>query len=80
MKKTKYKKQEREPRSTDCSFCKSGMIPSYKKYEELRGFMSERGRILNKGYTGVCSRHQRILTSEVKKARHLALLPFASGQ
>ncbi len=42
----------------------------------LSRFLTERGKILSRTKTGVCSRHQRALTIAIKRARHVALLPF----
>jgi small subunit ribosomal protein S18 len=50
----------------------------YKQYGRLREFVSERGKILKSRMTGTCARHQRKLGRAVKRARHMALLPFVS--
>ncbi len=49
---------------------------TYKNYEELARFMNDRGRIYPRKRTGLTAREQKILSQEVKRARHLALLPF----
>ncbi|MEA2102497.1 MAG: 30S ribosomal protein S18 [Thermodesulfobacteriota bacterium] len=61
-----------------CRFCedKTATI-DYKQPEILRSFISERGKILPRRVTGTCSRHQRKLTLEIKRARMMALLPFS---
>jgi small subunit ribosomal protein S18 len=59
-----------------CYFCENGKEPSYKEYEELAKFLSERGKIIGRRQTGVCFKHQRILAREIKRARQLALLPY----
>jgi small subunit ribosomal protein S18 len=59
-----------------CYFCERGKEPSYKDYEELARFISERGKIIGRRQTGVCFKHQRILAREIKSARQLALLPY----
>jgi small subunit ribosomal protein S18 len=59
-----------------CYFCEKGKEPSYKEYEELAKFLSERGKIIGRRQTGVCAKHQRILSREIKRARQLALLPY----
>jgi small subunit ribosomal protein S18 len=59
-----------------CVYCTTRTIPSYTDSAGLRRFVSTRGKIVSKLRSGVCSRHQRVLTREVKHARHLALLPF----
>lgn len=60
----------------DCFFCKEGKNPSFLETELLKKFTSDRGKIVSRGRSGVCSKHQRKLTTHVKYARHLALLPF----
>ena len=65
------------PRRRDCSFCKTGQVPDYKQVEELSRFITDRGKIIFRGRTGACAKHQRKLAREIKRARHLALLPFA---
>lgn len=69
----------RKGRRKVCSFCvdKIGTI-DYKDVAKLRRFISERGKILPRRVTGTCARHQRDLTVAIKRARHLALLPFSS--
>lgn len=59
-----------------CPFCERGIIPSYKEYNVLKSYLSDRAKILGSDRTGVCTRHQRQLSQEVKRARHLGLLPF----
>jgi small subunit ribosomal protein S18 len=63
--------------SGPCPFCVRGKVPDYKDYKELSRFLTERARILGKVRTGVCSKHQRRLSMAIKRARHLALLPFS---
>ncbi len=69
--KTFYKKKV-------CKFCKNGLEVDYKKPDSLRRFITERGKILPRRITGTCAKHQRMLTTEVKRSRALALLPFVS--
>ncbi len=47
----------------------------YKDTQRLRRYLSERGKIVPRRVTGTCARHQRQLTTAIKRARHLALLP-----
>ena len=69
----------RKGRRKVCSFCvdKADYI-DYKDVAKLRRFISERGKILPRRVTGTCAHHQRGLTVAIKRARHLALLPFSS--
>lgn len=62
-----------------CAFCVdkvSGI--DYKDVAKLRRFLSERGKIVPRRVTGTCARHQRQLTTAIKRARHIALLPYVS--
>jgi small subunit ribosomal protein S18 len=61
-----------------CAFCadKSGHI-DYKEVNRLRRYLSERAKIEPRRKTGTCARHQRELSIALKRARHVALLPFA---
>ena len=51
----------------------------YKRADILSQFVQERGKILPRRMTGVCSRHQRWLGVAIKRARNIALLPFAGS-
>lgn len=64
------------PAKRRCNFCKTNTKPSYTDSQALRKFVSDRGKILPKLKTGVCSKHQRTITEQIKYARHLSLLPF----
>ena len=70
---------ERRPRRKVCAFCadKIEMI-DYKDTQRLRRYLSERGKIVPRRVTGTCARHQRQLTTAIKRARHLALLPYVT--
>lgn len=59
-----------------CPFCQSKTEPSYIDSTTLKKFISDRGRITNRLRGGVCAKHQRRITTQIKRARHLALLPF----
>ena len=78
MAKKKFKKQiqKERPISTKCLFCETKTVTSYKEYATLSKFVSDRGRIYARERTGVCSKHQRRMASEIQRARFLALLPF----
>ena len=60
-----------------CVFCgdKNGEI-DYKDVNKLKRYVSERGKILPRRITGNCAKHQRALTVAIKRARHLALMPY----
>lgn len=60
-----------------CVFCadKNAVI-DYKDVNRLKKFVSERGKILPRRITGTCAKHQRALTVAIKRARHIALMPY----
>ncbi len=60
-----------------CRFC-AEKVPfiDYKDVKTLRGYTTERGKILPRRMTGTCARHQRELTTAIKRARNIALLAF----
>ena len=62
-----------------CVFCgeENGVI-DYKDTAKLRKYVSERGKILPRRITGTCAKHQRALTTAVKRARHVALMPYVT--
>jgi small subunit ribosomal protein S18 len=60
-----------------CEFCVNKQDDiDYKDAAKLRKFISERGKILPRRVSGNCARHQRTLTTALKRARHIALLPY----
>ena len=63
-----------------CQFCADkNTIIDYKQGDFLRRFVTEDGKIRPRRQTGTCAKHQRELATAIKRARHLALLPFAYG-
>lgn len=58
------------------TYCPDGKCFDYKDIDTLRRFVNESGKIKPRRQTGNCSRCQRQLAREIKRARHLALLPF----
>ena len=69
----------RKARKKVCGFCVDKVESiDYKDVARLRRYMSERGKILPRRVTGTCARHQRELTVAIKRARHLALLPYTA--
>ena len=63
-----------------CRFCSQKLKVNYKDPSSLRRFITERGKILPRRITGTCAKHQRSLTTEIKRARALALLPFVTNE
>lgn len=62
-----------------CNFCVDKVEHiDYKDISKLRRFVSEKGKILPRRVTGTCAQHQRRLTVAIKRARHLAMLPYSA--
>ena len=60
-----------------CVFCaEKATSIDYKDVAKLRKFVSERGKILPRRITGNCAKHQRALTTAIKRARHISLMPY----
>ena len=59
-----------------CVFCGKDNVIDYKDTNKLKRYVSERGKILPRRITGNCAKHQRALTSAIKRARHIALMPY----
>ena len=59
-----------------CAFCGKDNTIDYKDTNKLKRYVSERGKILPRRITGNCAKHQRALTVAIKRARHIALMPY----
>ena len=72
----KFKKRKKRP----CPLTIDQInVLDHNKVEQLKRFLSERGKILPRRNTGVCAKKQRIVANAIKRARHLGLLPFCEG-
>ncbi len=79
MEKDNRRPGNRKGRKKVCVFCVDKVDDiDYKDISKLRRFISERAKILPRRVTGTCAHHQRDLTQAIKRARHLALLPFSN--
>lgn len=68
-------------RRKNCPFTAAGVKHiDYKDIDTLSRFITERGKIVPRRITGISLRHQRMLTSAIKKARYMALLPFVGSE
>lgn len=75
--KTPYR--NRKAKKKVCQFCVDKVeYIDYKDVAKLRRFVSERAKILPRRITGTCAKHQRQLTTAIKRARHIALLPYSA--
>jgi len=80
-------KQRRRPaastgpaRRKSCYFCREKIEEvDYKNYNQLRRYISEKGKIRSRRITGACRRHQDQIAVAVKRAREVALLPYAAA-
>ena len=71
-------KVTRNFRKRVCEYCKDKKEPNFKEPSSMNRFITERGKIVSRAKTGTCATHQRKLTTSIKRARILALLPFAT--
>ena len=73
------KTRKRYVRKKVCKFCADKIqFIDYKDIKTVRSFVTERGKIIPRRISGNCAMHQRDITTAVKRARNIALLPFAS--
>ena len=74
-----FRPRNRKGRKKVCSFCVDKVSEiDYKDIPKLRRYLSDRGKIVPRRVTGTCARHQRQSTLAIKRARHLALLPYVT--
>ncbi|MCK5125322.1 MAG: 30S ribosomal protein S18 [candidate division Zixibacteria bacterium] len=66
-------------RKRHCRFCENHIdVVDFRDDRLLRRFVTERGKIIPRRISGTCARHQRTLTTSIKRARHLAIMPFVA--
>lgn len=74
---TKKTMQRRPPKKKVCMFCVDRVEDiDYKDILKLKRFITEKGKILPRRMSGVCAKHQRLLSNAIKRARIMALLPY----
>ena len=70
----------RKVRKKVCSMCANKeLVLENKNYDQMKKFVNEKGKILPRRATGACAKHQREITRAVKRARHIAILPYTQG-
>jgi small subunit ribosomal protein S18 len=75
--KKKWEGSKYVPKRKVCAFCSEKMNSvDYKDAPKLRQYISERGKIEPRRKTGTCAKHQRAVAIAIKRARHLALIPY----
>ena len=73
-------KKKFAPRRKFGRFCADADLPlDYKRPDILRDYITERGKIIARRITGTCAKHQRLLSTEIKRARQMALLFYTAG-
>ena len=73
------KREKRKGKKKVCNFCADKVVYiDYKLSDKLRRFITDRGKILPRRISGNCAKHQRQLTTAIKRARQMALLPYTS--
>ena len=72
------KRRPMRRRKKVCVFCGKDNVIDYKDTNKLKRYISERGKILPRRITGNCAKHQRALTVAIKRARHIALMPYVT--
>ena len=71
--------RQRRIKKKVCAFCADkNLVIDYKDSDKLKKYVSEKGKILPRRVTGLCAKHQREVTLAVKRARHIALLPYTA--
>ncbi len=76
----KRKRRSTFHRRKVCRFCvDSKLVIDHKDVNTLRNFITERGKIIPRRISGNCARHQRKITNAIKRARHLALMPYTAS-
>ena len=72
-----YNPRFRKVRKKVCALCANkDLVLDYKNADQLKKFINEKGKILPRRATGACAKHQRDITLAVKRARHIAILPY----
>ena len=70
----KYKKMRKKV----CALCADkDFVLDYKDADQLKKFINEKGKILPRRATGACAKHQRFITTAVKRGRHIAVIPYS---
>ena len=70
----------RKARKKVCALCANkDLVLDYKNADQLKKFVNEKGKILPRRATGACAKHQRDITQAIKRARHIAILPYTQN-
>ena len=70
----------RKVRKKVCALCANkDLVLDYKNADQMKKYVNEKGKILPRRATGACAKHQRDITLAVKRARHIAILPYSAN-
>ena len=73
-----YNPKFRKIKKKVCPLCADKNLELYyKNAEQIKRFINEKGKILPRRATGACAKHQRVITNTVKRARHIAVIPYS---
>ena len=72
-----YNPKFRKIKKKVCPLCADkNLVLDYKNADQVRKFINEKGKILPRRATGACAKHQRVITNVIKRARHIAVIPY----
>ena len=72
-----YNPKFRKIKKKVCPWCADKNLElDYKNADQIKRFINEKGKILPRRATGACAKHQRVITNTVKRARHIAIIPY----
>ena len=75
-----YNPKFRKARKKVCALCSDkNLVLDYKNADQLKKYINDKGKILPRRATGACAKHQRDITIAVKRARHIAVLPYSQN-
>ncbi len=75
-----YNPKFRKVRKKVCALCSDeNLVLDYKNADQLKKFINDKGKILPRRATGTCAKHQRDITLAIKRARHIAVLPYTQN-
>ena len=75
-----HPRRKRFQKRKSCKFCEDKVLAiDYKDVKLVKMYVSERGKIIPRRITGNCAKHQRSLTTSIKRARSIALIPYAAS-
>lgn len=75
-----YNPRFRKMRKKVCTLCADkDFVLDYKNADQLKKFINDKGKILPRRATGACAKHQRDITLAIKRARHIAILPYTQN-